>query len=96
MTVAETLDPLMHAALGNSVPIGIRAWDGSVAGPSDAVLRLNIRNRRALRRLLWSPNELGFARAYVSGDIEVEGDVLAALQQLAPVASPENGPGVTV
>jgi cyclopropane-fatty-acyl-phospholipid synthase len=96
MTVAETLEPLMHAALGSSVPIGIRAWDGSVAGPSDAVLRLNIRNRRALRRLLWSPNELGFARAYVSGDIEVEGGVLAALQQLAPVASPEQGPGVTV
>jgi cyclopropane-fatty-acyl-phospholipid synthase len=96
MTVADMLEPLMHAALGDEVPIGIRAWDGSVAGPADAALRLNIRNRRALRRILWSPNELGFARAYVSGDIEVEGDVLAGLEQLARVAVPEQGPGVVV
>ena len=39
--------------------------------------RLNITTRRAFRRLLWAPNELGFARAYVSGDIEVDGDLVA-------------------
>ncbi len=33
----------------------------------------------ALQRLLHSPNELGFARAYVAGDIDVEGDIYAAL-----------------
>ena len=34
-----------------------------------------LRNRRALRRLLWSPGELGLARAYVTGDLDVEGDL---------------------
>jgi cyclopropane-fatty-acyl-phospholipid synthase len=96
MSVAESLEPLLHAALGRQVPIAIRGWDGSVAGAPDAVVRLTIRNRRALRRLLWSPNELGFARAYVSGDIEVDGDVLAALEQLARFALPEDGPGVVI
>jgi cyclopropane-fatty-acyl-phospholipid synthase len=29
----------------------------------------------ALRRILWQPNELGFSRAYVAGEIEVQGDI---------------------
>jgi len=35
--------------------------DGSEAGPEDAPL-LVINSRRAIRRLLWQPNELGLAR----------------------------------
>ena len=93
MTVAETMQPLVAAALGNGVAIQVRCWDGSQVGPSDAALRITIRNRRALRRLLWAPNELGFARAYVSGDIEVEGDLFAGLDELARAAVPEQWPG---
>ena len=52
----------------------LRAWDGSEAGPKDGPV-LVIRTRRALRRLLWAPGELGLARAYVSGDIDVDGDL---------------------
>jgi cyclopropane-fatty-acyl-phospholipid synthase len=44
---------------------------------------LVIRHRRALRRLMWQPNELGLARAYVSGEIDVEGDLYEALNRLA-------------
>lgn len=43
---------------------------------------LFFRNRRALRRLLWAPNELGLARAYVSGDLDAEGDFLETLSRL--------------
>jgi cyclopropane-fatty-acyl-phospholipid synthase len=32
-----------------------------------------------LRRLLWAPSELGLVRAYVSGDLDFEGDIFAAL-----------------
>jgi cyclopropane-fatty-acyl-phospholipid synthase len=35
--------------------------------------------RRALRRLLWAPGELGLVRAYVSGDMQIEGDIFALL-----------------
>ncbi len=96
MTVAETMQPLVAAALGDGVAIKVRCWDGSEVGPADAALRITIRNRRALRRLLWAPNELGFARAYVSGDIQIDGDVFAGLDELARVAVPEQGPGVVV
>ena len=71
-------------------------WDGSSSGPADAPLHARFRSRRALRRLLWAPNELGFARAYVSGDIAIEGDLLTALSTLDRLADPESGPGVHV
>jgi len=96
MTVAETVQPLVHAALGRNVAIKVRCWDGSEVGPPEAPLCLTIANRRALRRLLWSPNELGFARAYVSGDIQIDGDIFAGLDEIARAAVPEQGPGVVV
>jgi cyclopropane-fatty-acyl-phospholipid synthase len=96
MTVADIVQPLVHATLGDGVAIRVRCWDGSEVGPADASLLLRIENRRALRRLLWSPNELGFARAYVSGDIQIEGDVFAGLDEIARAAVPEQGPGVVV
>ncbi|SEM01400.1 cyclopropane-fatty-acyl-phospholipid synthase [Blastococcus sp. DSM 46786] len=38
-----------------------------------------MRHPRALRRLAYAPGELGLARAYVSGDLDIEGDLYAAL-----------------
>ncbi|MET8622383.1 cyclopropane-fatty-acyl-phospholipid synthase family protein [Kitasatospora sp. NPDC004669] len=64
--LVEALDGL----LGIPVPLRVQAWDGSVAGPPGAPTVV-LRNRRALRRLVWQPNELGLARAYVSGDLEL-------------------------
>ncbi len=71
--VAPLLADLANRFLGAGLPVGLVAWDGSSAGPADGP-RLVVRSRRALRRLLWDPNELGLARAYVSGDIDVTGD----------------------
>ncbi|MDX3851396.1 cyclopropane-fatty-acyl-phospholipid synthase family protein [Streptomyces sp. AK02-01A] len=79
---ALRLTTLAEELLGAPLPVRIRAWDGSESGPPDAPT-LIIRNRRALRRLLWKPGELGLARAWVSGEIDVEGDLYAALEQLA-------------
>jgi cyclopropane-fatty-acyl-phospholipid synthase len=42
-----------------------------------------VRNRRALRRLLWKPGELGLARAWVSGDLGIDGDLYTALGLLS-------------
>ncbi|WP_394622237.1 class I SAM-dependent methyltransferase [Lentzea sp. JNUCC 0626] len=72
---------MAERVLGAPLPIGIRAWDGSVAGPQDGTV-LVIRSRDALRRLVWSPNELGLARAYVSGELDVEGDLAFGLSQV--------------
>jgi cyclopropane-fatty-acyl-phospholipid synthase len=79
---AGRLTALAEQALGTPFPLRVRAWDGSQSGPPDAPA-LVLRRRRALRRLLWRPSELGLARAWVAGDLDVEGDLYEALGRLA-------------
>jgi cyclopropane-fatty-acyl-phospholipid synthase len=73
------LADLLQELLGPDVPIAIEAYDGSRLGPADAPATLLIRSPTALRRIVQAPGELGFARAYVAGDIDLEGDIFAAL-----------------
>ncbi|MGW3292183.1 class I SAM-dependent methyltransferase [Streptomyces sp. NPDC001002] len=79
---ALRLKSLVEQLIGVPLPVRIRAWDGSQAGPPGAPT-LIVRNRRAVRRLLWKPGELGLARAWVAGDLDIEGDLYAALTQIA-------------
>ncbi|MCT9005602.1 SAM-dependent methyltransferase [Streptomyces rhizosphaerihabitans] len=79
---APRLKSLVEQMLGVPLPLRIRAWDGSEAGPPGAPA-LVVHNRRALRRLLWKPGELGLARAWVSGDLGVEGDLYTALDLIS-------------
>ncbi|MDK1475792.1 cyclopropane-fatty-acyl-phospholipid synthase family protein [Streptomyces sp. 549] len=80
MTAADRVRALAETALGSALPLRVRAWDGSEAGPPEGPV-LVIRHRRALRRLLWRPGELGAARAWVAGDLDVEGDLYEALER---------------
>ncbi|MFD7947271.1 SAM-dependent methyltransferase, partial [Streptomyces sp. NPDC059744] len=77
---ALRLTALAEELLGEPVPVRIRAWDGSESGPPGAPV-LVVRNRRALRRLLWKPGELGLARAWVAGELDIEGDLYEALDR---------------
>lgn len=74
------LASLVEELLGPELPIAVRAYDGSTGGPPDAPATLVIRSPDALRRVVTAPGELGFGRAYVAGDLDVEGDVFAALE----------------
>ncbi|MGW3246841.1 class I SAM-dependent methyltransferase [Streptomyces sp. NPDC001070] len=76
---ADTLAPLLEQFTGGPLPVRLRAWDGSTAGPRDAPVVV-LRSRRALRRLLWQPGELGLAEAYITGDIDVRGDLTEGLR----------------
>jgi len=96
MNAATALRPLVDSALGTDLPLRVDCWDGSSIGPADADVVVRFTTRRALRRLIWAPNELGFARAYVSGDVEIDGDLLDGLSRLNALADPERGPGVSV
>ncbi|HVK23403.1 MAG TPA: cyclopropane-fatty-acyl-phospholipid synthase family protein [Actinokineospora sp.] len=78
MAIASTLARTAERVLGVPLPVRIRAWDDSEAGPPDAPVVI-VRSRRPLRRLLWDPDELGLARAYVSGELDVDGDLAEAL-----------------
>jgi cyclopropane-fatty-acyl-phospholipid synthase len=62
------------------------AYDGSKAGPDTAGVALSVESPRALARLVGAPGSLGLARAYVEGEIEVEGDLYALLDAMADVA----------
>ncbi|HEY2172681.1 MAG TPA: cyclopropane-fatty-acyl-phospholipid synthase family protein [Mycobacteriales bacterium] len=74
---------LAEGALGGSLPLRVTAWDGTVAGAADAAARVTVRSPRALRRVLYAPNEIGLGRAYVTGEIDVDGDLAGTLDALA-------------
>ena len=85
-SAAAALSPLVRNLLGGRIPVRIQLWDGSSIGPDGGVGTIHVRSADALRRVLWAPGELGVGRAYVAGDIEVEGDVVAMLASLHEVA----------
>ena len=61
----------------------IRLWDGSYLPPEMGQTRrftLVINHPGALRKLLWHPTQLELAEAYVFKDLEIEGDLEAALK----------------
>jgi len=78
VTVARALE----AVLGPDLPIAVRAYDGSRSGPADAPATLLVRSPAVFRRMVTAPGELGLGRAYVSGELDVEGDLYAALSAL--------------
>jgi cyclopropane-fatty-acyl-phospholipid synthase len=98
--VAPQLAGLVERLIGAPLPIRIRAWDGSESGPpprSEGGAGLDeaspvaiIRHRRALRRLLWNPGELGLARAFVAGELDVEGDIADGLSRFWKLAKAQN------
>lgn len=78
---AAVLAPLLRGLFGGEPPLRLRTWDGGAYGPPDAPAVV-LRSPRALRRLLWSPGELGLARAYVTGELDVEGDLADGLRRV--------------
>ncbi|MDQ1448030.1 MAG: cyclopropane-fatty-acyl-phospholipid synthase, partial [Actinomycetota bacterium] len=65
--------------LGGEPPVAVECYDGSRIGPADSASKLVVRSPLALRYVLTAPGELGFARAYVSGELDVEGDIFEVL-----------------
>lgn len=76
--VAPALAATVGSLIGGELPVRLIAWDGSTAGPATAPI-LRLRSAAALHRMLWRPGELGAARAYVCGDLDVDGDLGSAL-----------------
>jgi cyclopropane-fatty-acyl-phospholipid synthase len=54
-------------------PVRFTAYDGSATGRVDAPIRLTLRTPRGAAYLATAPGSLGMARAYVAGDLVVEG-----------------------
>ncbi|SDF34263.1 SAM-dependent methyltransferase [Pseudonocardia oroxyli] len=88
MSVASRIAEMLEKhVLGAPLPVRIKAWDGSIAGPAGPGPIILLRHRRVLRRLLWSPGELGLARAFVAGELGVEGDIAEGLSRFWKVGA---------
>jgi cyclopropane-fatty-acyl-phospholipid synthase len=89
MTAAHELKPLFGVLLGEPLPVGVRFWDGSRLGPDDSPATAVVHSPNALRRLLYRPNDLGLGRAYVTGELDIEGDAFFGLEAMS-AAAPED------
>ena len=69
ISIGEAISRLMPAG----VPFRFTAYDGSSAGPADSPIHVHLENERGLSYLITAPGDLGLARAYVSGDLTLEG-----------------------
>ena len=68
--IAQRLATALEPFVGGDLPVRLRAWDGSEAGPAEAPL-VELRSPNAVRRMLRHPGELGAAQAYVTGELDV-------------------------
>jgi cyclopropane-fatty-acyl-phospholipid synthase len=68
-----TIADLVAALTVDEPPVRFVAYDGSSFGPSDAPVTLELTNERGLRYLATAPGDLGLARAYISGDLQLHG-----------------------
>jgi cyclopropane-fatty-acyl-phospholipid synthase len=90
--IANRLEEALRPFLGGDLPVRLKAWDGSVAGPVDAPLVV-LNSPDAVRRMLRHPGELGAAQAYVTGELDVPGDLDHALTHAFAVARARGLPG---
>lgn len=83
MPLRSQVAPVLGEVFAAGLPLAFDAYDGSTYGPSGAVCRIRITDRRALNYVATAPSDLGLARAYAAGYLEVEGDLYEALTMLA-------------
>jgi cyclopropane-fatty-acyl-phospholipid synthase len=82
MQVADVVSEV----LGPDAPVRVVGYDGSKAGPDSSGTALRVVSPRALARLVTAPGTLGLARAYVTGELEVDGDLHALLDAVGDLA----------
>ena len=68
-----TLAEILEIFAAGRLPLRFTAYDGSSAGPEDASVGLDLRTPRGTTYLATAPGDLGLARAYISGDLELHG-----------------------
>jgi cyclopropane-fatty-acyl-phospholipid synthase len=67
------LAEILQILAGGRLPLRFTAYDGSAAGPPDAPLGLELKTPRGTTYLATGRGDLGLARAYIAGDLEVHG-----------------------
>lgn len=92
--VRMSLAQVLETTISSRAPLHFTAYDGSSAGPEDA-LGFDLVAPRGTTYLATAPGELGLVRAYVAGDLEPRGvhpgdpyELLAALNDRIEVGRP--------
>lgn len=98
-----TIGDAVGSLLRDGMPLRFTAYDGSATGPADSELGLELVNERGLSYLMTAPGDLGFARAYVSGDLVLHGvhpgdpyDALKLLQNHTKFKPPTPGQAIAI
>ena len=89
MALAEIFERIA----GPDAPVAFRAYDGSRAGAADSPVTITVKSPVAVSYLAQAPGALGLARAYVSGHLDVDGDMYTALSRLTQVQRTDLGLG---
>jgi cyclopropane-fatty-acyl-phospholipid synthase len=86
MTIAEIVEAVTQAPL----PVRFTAYDGSATGAVEASVTVHVKNPRGVSYVATAPGDLGLARAYVAGDLDLIGvhpgdpyEALVALEGLS-------------
>jgi cyclopropane-fatty-acyl-phospholipid synthase len=83
--VADRFAPLaarLERRLPGGLPFAVRFWDDSELRPEEngSGDTIVIRDSRALSYIATAPNQVGLGRAWVAGDLDLEGDLERALR----------------
>ncbi|WP_022891646.1 class I SAM-dependent methyltransferase [Agromyces subbeticus] len=68
-----TLAEILEIVVAGRLPLRFTAYDGSSAGPPDALFGLDLKTPRGTTYLATGRGDLGLARAYIAGDLEIQG-----------------------
>lgn len=90
--VAAVVEPLLAQLFDGGPPVRFAFWDGTSIGPPGTGECVVVHSANALTRMLWSPNELGVARSFIVGELDIEGDLSAVLEALRRRAAVEARP----
>ncbi|WP_055481433.1 class I SAM-dependent methyltransferase [Sphaerimonospora mesophila] len=77
-----SLAKIFEKIVGTDTGIRLTAYDGSATGPEDADVSIEVKTPAAVAHLAQAPGELGLARAYISGHIDVHGDMYTLLDHM--------------
>jgi cyclopropane-fatty-acyl-phospholipid synthase len=78
----SSLADIFRLLVDERAPVSFRGYDGSAISAPGEIATLEVRSPAAISHLLRAPGELGLARAYVTGALEVQGDLHAAMRAL--------------
>ncbi|MFI6291793.1 class I SAM-dependent methyltransferase [Nonomuraea sp. NPDC050790] len=76
------LATIFEKIVGSKSNVSFLAYDGSKAGPDGSDITIEVKSPIAVAYLAQAPGELGLARAYVSGHIDVHGDMYTLLDRM--------------